>query len=115
MNTTGLHNVDVELKGTLSWNNDNIGYWLGRKLGREVAVVLFDRVEEPGDVDHVAQLREALPLVGHEVVETPSLLVQGAEIGLRAEIRRFGDQDRGLLREDERGRDGGQRGEVRLR
>ncbi|KAK4502231.1 hypothetical protein PRZ48_005656 [Zasmidium cellare] len=32
MNTTGLHNVDVELKGTLSWNNDNIAYWLANSL-----------------------------------------------------------------------------------
>ncbi|KAF2162971.1 glycoside hydrolase family 28 protein [Zasmidium cellare ATCC 36951] len=32
MNTTGLHNVDVELLGTLSWNNDNIAYWLSHSL-----------------------------------------------------------------------------------
>lgn len=32
MNTTGLRNVDIELKGTLSWNNDNINYWLQNSI-----------------------------------------------------------------------------------
>lgn len=32
MNTTGLQNVDVEVKGTLEWNNDDIDYWLNNSL-----------------------------------------------------------------------------------
>lgn len=32
MNTTGLRNVDVEVRGTLSWNNSNIDYWLNNSL-----------------------------------------------------------------------------------
>jgi len=32
MNTTDLRNVDVELKGTLSWNNSDIQYWLNNSL-----------------------------------------------------------------------------------
>jgi len=32
MNTTGLRNVDVEVQGTLKWNNDNIDYWLANSL-----------------------------------------------------------------------------------
>jgi len=28
MNTTYLQNVDIDLKGTLSWDNSNISYWL---------------------------------------------------------------------------------------
>lgn len=32
MNTTGLRNVDVEVKGTLEWNNSNIDYWLNNSL-----------------------------------------------------------------------------------
>lgn len=32
MNTTGLRNVDVEVRGTLSWNNSDIDYWLNNSL-----------------------------------------------------------------------------------
>lgn len=32
LNTTGLQNVDVEVKGTLEWNNDNIDYWRNNSL-----------------------------------------------------------------------------------
>ncbi|KAG9863136.1 hypothetical protein KCV02_g24390, partial [Aureobasidium melanogenum] len=28
LETTGLKNVDIELHGTLSWDNSNISYWL---------------------------------------------------------------------------------------
>lgn len=32
MNTTGLANVDIDLRGTLAWNNSNIPYWLSNSL-----------------------------------------------------------------------------------
>ena len=32
LNTTGLKNVDIELHGTLSWNNSDIQYWLANSL-----------------------------------------------------------------------------------
>ena len=32
MNTTGMRNVDVEVRGTLNWNNKNIEYWLNNSL-----------------------------------------------------------------------------------
>ncbi len=32
LNTTGLRNVDVEVLGTLSWNNSGINYWLNNSL-----------------------------------------------------------------------------------
>ena len=32
MNTTGLRNVDVEVRGTLAWNNSDIDYWLNNSL-----------------------------------------------------------------------------------
>ncbi|KAF2150940.1 glycoside hydrolase family 28 protein [Myriangium duriaei CBS 260.36] len=32
MNTTHLSNVDIYLKGTLSWDNTNISYWLNNSL-----------------------------------------------------------------------------------
>ncbi|KIK65770.1 glycoside hydrolase family 28 protein [Collybiopsis luxurians FD-317 M1] len=32
MNTTGLSNVDVDLKGTLFWDNSNLTYWLNNSL-----------------------------------------------------------------------------------
>lgn len=32
MNTTGLSNVDIELRGTLLWDNSNITYWLNNSL-----------------------------------------------------------------------------------
>ncbi|KAI1324323.1 glycoside hydrolase family 28 protein [Xylariaceae sp. FL0255] len=32
MNTTGLQNVDVEIKGTLEWNNTDFNYWLVNSL-----------------------------------------------------------------------------------
>lgn len=32
MNTTYLENVDVDLQGTLSWDNSNISYWLNNSL-----------------------------------------------------------------------------------
>jgi galacturan 1,4-alpha-galacturonidase len=32
MNTTYLENVDVDLRGTLSWDNSNISYWLNNSL-----------------------------------------------------------------------------------
>lgn len=38
MNTTGLKNVDVEIRGTLAWNNSDINYWrskLSRLGGQE--------------------------------------------------------------------------------
>jgi len=32
MNTTGLSNVDIDLRGTLSWDNSDIPYWLNHSL-----------------------------------------------------------------------------------
>lgn len=32
MNTTGLANVDIDLRGTLAWNNSDIPYWLSNSL-----------------------------------------------------------------------------------
>lgn len=32
MNTTGLRNVDVDLQGTLSWDNSDLPYWLNHSL-----------------------------------------------------------------------------------
>lgn len=32
LNTTGLRNVDVEVRGTLEWNNDDIDYWRNNSL-----------------------------------------------------------------------------------
>ncbi|KAG9533125.1 pectin lyase-like protein, partial [Aureobasidium melanogenum] len=32
LETTGLKNVDIELHGTLSWDNSNISYWLNNSL-----------------------------------------------------------------------------------
>ncbi|GAB7352173.1 hypothetical protein MBLNU459_g2654t1 [Dothideomycetes sp. NU459] len=32
MNITGLQNVDVDLRGTLSWDNSDIDYWLNNSL-----------------------------------------------------------------------------------
>ncbi|KAJ3759199.1 pectin lyase fold/virulence factor [Lentinula raphanica] len=32
MNTTGLSNLDIDLQGTLSWNNSDLGYWLSNSL-----------------------------------------------------------------------------------
>lgn len=32
MNTTGLRNVDVDLRGTLLWDNRDLGYWLAHSL-----------------------------------------------------------------------------------
>jgi galacturan 1,4-alpha-galacturonidase len=32
LDTTNLNNVDIELRGTLSWNNSNINYWLENSL-----------------------------------------------------------------------------------
>lgn len=32
LNTTGLRNVDVDLRGTLAWDSRDLGYWLARSL-----------------------------------------------------------------------------------
>ncbi|KAJ3734483.1 pectin lyase fold/virulence factor [Lentinula guzmanii] len=32
MNTTNLSNVDIDLQGTLSWNNSDLSYWLSNSL-----------------------------------------------------------------------------------
>lgn len=32
MNTTGLSNVEVDLQGTLSWDNSDLPYWLNHSL-----------------------------------------------------------------------------------
>lgn len=32
LDTTGLKNVDIQLQGTLSWNNNDINYWLENSL-----------------------------------------------------------------------------------
>ena len=66
MNTTGLCNVDVDLQGTLSWDNSDLPYWLNHSL--PVGYQNQSSVSSSSKVVEVADLtkRSGLALWGRE-------------------------------------------------